>query len=51
MASKEEVRAWAQMKAEGKKIDSFQQAAIDRTTNQAGSEGRAVTRILGGGKA
>jgi hypothetical protein len=51
MASKEEVRAWAQMKAEGKTLDSSKQAAVDRTTSQAGSEGRTVTRILGGGKA
>lgn len=51
LASAEEIRAWAQQKAEGKTLDSFQQAAVDRTTSQAGSEGRAVTRILGGGKA
>lgn len=51
MASKEEVRAWAQQRAEGKSISSDKQAAIDRTTSQAGSEGRAVTRILGGGRA
>jgi len=51
MASKDEVRAWAKDKADGKSLSSDKQAAIDRTTSQAGSEGRAVTRILGGGKA
>lgn len=51
MADKEQVRAWAADKAAGKSISSDKQAAIDRTTSQAGSEGRAVERILGGGKA
>ena len=49
MASTEEVRAWATQKAEGKSLTSDQQSAVDRTTSQAGSEGRLVTRLLGGG--
>ena len=48
LASKEEVRTWARKKADGKPLDSFKQDAVDRTANQAGSEGSLITRILGG---
>jgi len=51
MASHEQVKAWAQDKADGKTISSDKQAAIDRTTIQTGLKGAEVTRILGGGKA
>jgi hypothetical protein len=48
MASKEEVRRWAQARADGQQIAQYQQDAIDRTTRQAGSEGRHVSRIVSG---
>ena len=51
LASKEDVRAWAKQAANGQNLAPHQMDAIKRTTSQAGSEGAAVTRILGDGKA
>ncbi len=50
MASKEEVRAWARKSANGEKLADHERAAVNRTTSQAGSEGKKVTRLLGGSK-
>lgn len=48
--STEDVRGFARQKAEGKSLDSDRQEALDRTTSQAGAEGRLVNRLIGGSK-
>jgi len=50
VASKEEVRGLATKAANGGTLSDSERATIDRTTSQAGSEGRLVTRLLGGEK-
>jgi len=48
MASKEEIRQLARAQANGQRLSDSEQAAINRTTSQAGSEGRLVQRIIKG---
>lgn len=44
-------RAAAQRKAEGKTLTQDEERDLNTAVNQAGSEGKALKRILGGGKA
>jgi hypothetical protein len=48
VASKEEVRALARKDARGETLTDTERATIKRTTDQAGEEGRLVTRLQNG---
>jgi len=50
MASKEENRASARKVAEGKSLNQDEQRALDTASGQAGSEGKELKRLMGGGK-
>jgi hypothetical protein len=47
--SKEGLRAAAERKSRGQRIDGDTQAALDRATGQSGSEAGKLNRLLGGG--
>lgn len=50
MASKEEVRGIASRVANNENVSDNDRATLERSTSQAGAEGRLLTRLMGGSK-
>lgn len=50
MASHEQNKAAAIKKSEGKPLTQDEQRDLDRAASQAGSNGRELNRLIGGGR-